>query len=146
MVTEPARILLGDVEVTRVPEYAGKSPATRKTHVRGPLPITQARSDPTPKSFRFVTSITRPPRPPVEAEPPPCAPGKAAGVEAGVGVGLAGGGGAGTGAVSEQFAAVMTGTVPAEERPTVQPDLATTFSGPVTFTTPGVVEVGVVMV
>ena len=28
MVTEPARILLGDVEVTRVPEYAGKSPAT----------------------------------------------------------------------------------------------------------------------
>src|ERR1700730_10729956 len=28
MVTEPARILLGDVEVTRVPEYAGKSLAT----------------------------------------------------------------------------------------------------------------------
>jgi glyoxylase-like metal-dependent hydrolase (beta-lactamase superfamily II) len=28
MVTEPARIVLGDVEVTRVPEYAGKSPAT----------------------------------------------------------------------------------------------------------------------
>ena len=28
MVTEPASIFLGDVEVTRVPEYAGKSPAT----------------------------------------------------------------------------------------------------------------------
>jgi hypothetical protein len=28
MVTEPAHILLGDVEVTRVPEYAGKSLAT----------------------------------------------------------------------------------------------------------------------
>ena len=28
MVTEAARILLGDVEVTRVQEYAGKSPAT----------------------------------------------------------------------------------------------------------------------
>ena len=28
MVTEPARILLGDVEVTRVQEYAGKGPAT----------------------------------------------------------------------------------------------------------------------
>ena len=28
MVTEPARVLLGDVEVTRVPEYAGKSAAT----------------------------------------------------------------------------------------------------------------------
>ena len=28
MVTEPARIFLGDVEVTRVPEYAGKRPAT----------------------------------------------------------------------------------------------------------------------
>jgi glyoxylase-like metal-dependent hydrolase (beta-lactamase superfamily II) len=27
MVTEPARVLLGDVEVTRVQEYAGKSPA-----------------------------------------------------------------------------------------------------------------------
>ena len=28
MVTEPARVFLGDVEVTRVPEYAGRSPAT----------------------------------------------------------------------------------------------------------------------
>ena len=28
MVTEPARVRLGDVEVTRVPEYAGASPAT----------------------------------------------------------------------------------------------------------------------
>jgi len=28
MVTEPARVLLGDVEVTRVPEYAGPSPGT----------------------------------------------------------------------------------------------------------------------
>lgn len=61
-------------------------------------------------------------------------------------MGPGGGGGAGTGAVSEQFAAVVTGTVPAEERPTVQPDVVTTFGGTVTFTTPGVVEVGVVVV
>lgn len=61
-------------------------------------------------------------------------------------MGPGGGGGAGTGEVSEQFAAMMTGTVLAEERPTVQPDVVTTFGGTVTFTAPGVVEVGVVEV
>src|SRR5580704_11190499 len=81
----PATVRKG-FEKRRSPEVMGKSPATRKTQVRGPLPITQARSDPAPKSFRLVTSITRPPRPPSEAEPPPYAPGKAAGVEPGVGV------------------------------------------------------------
>src|SRR5580658_3013926 len=53
------------------------TPATRKMQVRGPLACTQARKDPVPESFVFVTSITRPPRPPTEAAPPPAAPGKA---------------------------------------------------------------------
>jgi hypothetical protein len=53
-------------------------PPTRNTQVRGPLASTHARSDPFPESFRFVTSITTPPRPPVAAAPPPSAPGNAA--------------------------------------------------------------------
>jgi hypothetical protein len=52
-------------------------PATRKTQVRGPLACTQARKEPVPESFVFVTSITAPPRPPTEAAPPPAAPGNA---------------------------------------------------------------------
>jgi len=56
----------------------GNNPATRNTQVRGPVAITQARSDPVPESFVFVTSMTAPPRPPTDAAPPPCAPGKAA--------------------------------------------------------------------
>jgi hypothetical protein len=52
-------------------------PATRKTQVRGPLASTQARKDPVPESFVFVTSITAPPRPPTELAPPPSAPGNA---------------------------------------------------------------------
>src|ERR1700730_15330292 len=50
-------------------------PPTRNTQVLGPLASTQARSDPFPESFRFVTSITTPPRPPTDARPPPSAPG-----------------------------------------------------------------------
>src|ERR1700730_12692462 len=53
------------------------TPATRNTQVRGPLACTQARRDPLPESFVFVTPITTPPRPPTEAAPPPEAPGKA---------------------------------------------------------------------
>lgn len=53
-------------------------PPTRKTQVRGPEACTQARSEPVPESLRLVTSITLPPRPPVAAAPPPCAPGNAA--------------------------------------------------------------------
>src|ERR1700730_9446647 len=53
-------------------------PPTRNTQVRGPLASTHARSDPSPESFRFVTSITTPPRPPTAAAPPPSAPGNAA--------------------------------------------------------------------
>src|SRR5580700_4655375 len=52
-------------------------PPTRNTQVRGPLASTHARSDPFPESFRFVTSITTPPRPPTAAAPPPSAPGNA---------------------------------------------------------------------
>jgi hypothetical protein len=53
-------------------------PPMRNTQVRGPLASTHARSDPSPESFRLVTSITTPPRPPTAAAPPPSAPGNAA--------------------------------------------------------------------
>jgi len=62
----------------------------------------------------------------------------------GGGAGGGGGGGVETGAGSGQFATVITGMVPAEENATVQPTGATTCSGTVTLTTPGVVEVVVV--
>jgi len=52
-------------------------PDTRNTHVRGPEPSRQARKLPLPESFRFVTSITTPPRPPTDSAPPPSAPGNA---------------------------------------------------------------------
>ena len=52
-------------------------PLTRKMHVRGPLASTHARRLPVPESFRFVTSMTLPPRPPLEAAPPPWASGNA---------------------------------------------------------------------
>src|SRR5882724_11162561 len=53
------------------------TPATRNTQVRAPVACTQARKDPPPESFVFVTSMTTPPRPPTAAAPPPCAPGNA---------------------------------------------------------------------
>jgi hypothetical protein len=125
--------------------------------VRGPLAITQARSEPGPESFWLVTSIPitsadlRFPRPPSEDAALPCAPGKAAGWEVGAGVGSGGGvgmgggggggGGAETGAEAGQFATAITGTVPADENATAQPEGVTTCSGTVTSTTPGVVEV-----
>src|SRR5579863_6766561 len=59
------------------PDVMLNTPATRKTQVRGPLACTQARRDPVPESFVFVTSITVPPRPPAEPAPPPAAPGNA---------------------------------------------------------------------
>ena len=72
-------------------------PATRKTHVRGPLAWMHARSEPPPLSLRLVTSITAPPRPPTLDAPPPCAPGNAAmffgffdGSGSGVGSGVGG--------------------------------------------------------
>src|ERR1700759_2811953 len=45
--------------------------------VRGPLASTQARKLPLPESFRFVTSMTTPPRPPTASAPAPSAPGNA---------------------------------------------------------------------
>ena len=45
--------------------------------VRGPLASTHARKLPLPESFRFVTSITTPPRPPTASAPAPSAPGNA---------------------------------------------------------------------
>src|SRR3954454_14016847 len=53
------------------------TPDTVNTQVRGPVAVTQARSDPGPESFRFVTLMTVPPRPPFDVAPPPCAPGNA---------------------------------------------------------------------
>jgi len=52
-------------------------PDTRKTQVLGPEASRQARKLPLPESFRFVTSITTPPRPPADSAPPPSAPGNA---------------------------------------------------------------------
>ena len=52
-------------------------PDTRNTQVRGPEASRQARKLPLPESFRFVTSITTPPRPPTDSAPPPSAPGNA---------------------------------------------------------------------
>jgi len=103
--------------------------------------------------------MTVPPRPPIEAAPPPCAPGKAAGalpgvgVAAGVGVGIGVGigvgmgigvgvgvdVGAGTGA--GQFDTVITGTVPAEEKVTAQPGGARACLGTARLTTPLIVDV-----
>jgi hypothetical protein len=86
--------------------------------------------------------MTTPPRPPRDAEPPPCAPGKAAGelpgFGAGVGVGLGVGVGTGVGANvgARQFVTATTGTVPADEKSTVQPGGVTTCIATVTLTTP----------
>ena len=78
-------------------------PRTRNTQVRGPLASTHARSDPFPESFRFVTSITTPPRPPTAAAPPPSAPGNAAQFEPlhDAFEDVPGGGGAGVGVDAE---------------------------------------------
>jgi hypothetical protein len=53
------------------------NPLTRKMQVLGPLASTQARKLPLPESFRFVTSITAPPRPPTDSAPAPWASGNA---------------------------------------------------------------------
>ena len=52
-------------------------PSTSKTMVRAPVVVSAARSEPTPESFRFVTLMTLPPRPPLAHIPNPSAPGKA---------------------------------------------------------------------
>src|SRR5436190_24329732 len=52
-------------------------PDTRKITVRGPSASQAARKLPGPESFRFVTKMTRPPRPPAVLAPNPLAPGKA---------------------------------------------------------------------
>ena len=52
-------------------------PPTRNTHVLGPLASAHALRLPSPASLRFVTSITRPPRPPTDCAPHPSAPGNA---------------------------------------------------------------------
>ena len=52
-------------------------PETRNTTNRGPEVSSASRRLPGPESSRFVTAMTRPPRPPGVAQPKPSAPGKA---------------------------------------------------------------------
>src|SRR5271154_7070163 len=101
----PAMVMYGLEICAR--ERKVMSPDTRNTQVRGPEASMHARRLPVPESFRLVTSITAPPRPPMEEAPPPWAPGKAAralfgagagdGAGAGVGVGVGVGAGVGAG-------------------------------------------------
>src|SRR3546814_19188874 len=55
------------------------TPPTVNTQVRGPFASLQARSKPGPESFRLLTLMTAPPRPPCASRPKPSAPGKASG-------------------------------------------------------------------
>ena len=50
-------------------------PATLNTIIRAPPVSHASRKEPGPRSFRFVTVITLPPRPPKLYIPPPSAPG-----------------------------------------------------------------------
>ena len=69
IVTYGARTIMGDSNLI-IPE-------TLKTMIRAP-PVSQAsRKEPGPRSFKLVTVITLPPRPPKLYMPPPSAPGKA---------------------------------------------------------------------
>ena len=69
IVTYGARTIMGDSNLI-IPE-------TLKTMIRAP-PVSQAsRKEPGPRSFKLVTVITLPPRPPKLYIPPPSAPGKA---------------------------------------------------------------------
>src|SRR5688572_18858723 len=89
--------------------------------VRGPL-ITCAHSRrlPGPESFRLVTSITAPPRPPWLHRPKPSAPSKASGAPFGqeppvvVGGGVVGGGG---GVAVEVLAGMSCGDIVGEVAP-----------------------------
>src|SRR5437773_8684945 len=71
----PARVRYGDLTV--IGDFNAIVPATRKTTMRGPVASHAARKLPGPLSFRFVTMMTFPPRPPGVVEPKPSAPGKA---------------------------------------------------------------------
>ena len=55
----------------------GMFPETPKTTVRVPFSSNAARKLPGPESFKLVTAITRPPRPPLAFAPKPSAPGNA---------------------------------------------------------------------
>src|SRR5262245_17991670 len=56
-------------------EFSAIVPPTVKRHVRGPVFSMQARKLPVPRSFRLVTLITLPPRPPRLLAPKPSAVG-----------------------------------------------------------------------
>ena len=57
------------VPVTSSFDLSAIVPEVEKTTVRGPVASTAARRLPAPLSLRFVTSITLPPRPPLERRP-----------------------------------------------------------------------------
>src|ERR1700753_15152 len=84
-------------------------PDTRNTQVRGPDASRHARKLPLPESFRVVTSITMPPRPPTDSAPPPSAPGNAGQPDFGQSAEVVGEDGAG-GVGFEVVAAAATGT------------------------------------
>src|SRR5580700_511788 len=78
MMTSPGALWHAIVKYGLVASPAcGKIPATRKMQVRGPLAWTQPSRLPLPLLLVFVTSITTPPRPPIDSAPPPSAPGNA---------------------------------------------------------------------
>src|SRR3546814_12319016 len=62
------------------------TPPTVNTQVRGPFASMQARSEPGPESFRLLTLMTAPPRPPCALRPKPSAPGQASGAAVAGGV------------------------------------------------------------
>ena len=69
MVTSPFLTLSSD--------FSDMMPATSNTIVLAPLWFMASLREPVPLSFRLVTCMTLPPRPPVVYIPPPSAPGKA---------------------------------------------------------------------
>ena len=59
-------------------------PATLKTTILAPLASQASRKLPAPLPLRFVTSMIRPPRPPIVSAAAPSAPGKAGSAKAGI--------------------------------------------------------------
>ena len=71
----PAMVMYGSVIFSG--EASVISPPTRKITMRGPLAMQASRKLPGPASFRLVTKMTLPPRPPTAMAPKPSASGNA---------------------------------------------------------------------
>jgi len=76
-------MVINGLVITRL-DCTSMVPPVRKTTILGPSVSMAARKLPGPLSFRLVTSINLPPRPPTELAPNPSAPGKARAGEVGV--------------------------------------------------------------